>query len=199
MDLARSVKNKEELIRDFRTEAIVEAARRVIARRGLAEASVERIAEEAGIAKGTLYLYFKSKDSLLRSACEHATDDLVRDTRAAISRVRGAPEQLREVVRVGMAHGEQHRAILQVLADAPGLAGWMLPAFRPYLRLIASVIERGVRSGELRRVDGRWLARALVEMMRVAVEDPPRGSRRGTRAELIVDVLVHGIGTGEHR
>lgn len=199
MDIARSIKSKEELIRDFRTEEILDAARRVIARGGLADASVEQIAQEAGVAKGTLYLYFKSKDSLLESACQQVLDDLVRETRGAVSRARGARDKLREVLHIGLLHADQHRAFLLALATEPESGVPLRQLFEPYLRLITSVIDRGVRTGELRRSDSRFVARALLEMMRGALIDPPRASDAGAQADLIVDVLMHGIATGESR
>ncbi len=50
---------KEALVEQYRRDTIECAAQRVIARRGLAGASMAAIAEEAGVAKGTLYLYFE--------------------------------------------------------------------------------------------------------------------------------------------
>ena len=88
MDLSRSARSKEELLKVFRTEEILQAARRVISRDGLADASVERIAAEAGVAKGTLYLYFDSKETLLARACEPVVAELLRRTRRAIQRTR---------------------------------------------------------------------------------------------------------------
>jgi len=55
---------KKELVQRFRTEGILDAARRVIARRGLDKTTMEQVAEEAGISKATIYLYFKNKEAL---------------------------------------------------------------------------------------------------------------------------------------
>ncbi|MFN2240363.1 MAG: TetR/AcrR family transcriptional regulator, partial [Thermoanaerobaculia bacterium] len=49
---------KEKIVEEFRSESIQDAAIRVIARKGIAGASMNEIAEEAGISKGTIYLYF---------------------------------------------------------------------------------------------------------------------------------------------
>ena len=51
-----AAKTKDEVVKDFRTGEIVRAARRVIGELGFDEASMERIAHEAGVAKGTIYL-----------------------------------------------------------------------------------------------------------------------------------------------
>ena len=62
--------NKEELVRDFRVREILEAARRVVARNGFQGVTIDRVAEEAKIAKGTVYLYFHTKEELLKAAVE---------------------------------------------------------------------------------------------------------------------------------
>ncbi|MGZ6971061.1 MAG: helix-turn-helix domain-containing protein, partial [Thermoanaerobaculia bacterium] len=53
---------KKQVVEEFRCRAICEAAMRVVGRKGLAGATVEDIAREAGVAKGTVYLYFRSRD-----------------------------------------------------------------------------------------------------------------------------------------
>ncbi len=49
-------KSKEEVVQEFRVQSLQEAAMRVIARKGMAAATMAEIAKEAGVAKGTIYL-----------------------------------------------------------------------------------------------------------------------------------------------
>ena len=72
MPLERRAVTKEEVVKDFRTGEIANAARRVIGELGYPEASMERIAQEAGVSKGTLYLYYRNKRALLLTAIEHS-------------------------------------------------------------------------------------------------------------------------------
>ena len=206
MELTRSARTKEQVVKGFRTEEILEAARRVIASDGLADASMERIASEAGISKGTIYLYFDSKETLLGRAAEQVVADLLRRTRGAVQRTRGVRRKLEQAVRVGLDHSAEHRAFLQALQIDGALrerstaetAGDKLHA---YLRLISGLIDRGVRSGAFRAIDSRWTARCLLEMMRTArLEDQSDGAPdRESTADEIVALLLHGIGTGERR
>lgn len=62
--MAREAVDKKWLVHKFRTEGILDAAGRVIARRGLDRTTMEQVAEEAGISKATIYLYFKNKEAL---------------------------------------------------------------------------------------------------------------------------------------
>ncbi|MGH7864881.1 MAG: helix-turn-helix domain-containing protein, partial [Candidatus Binataceae bacterium] len=59
--------SREELIKEYRVAEILDATRRVIGRYGFQGATIDRVAEEAKVAKGTIYLYFETKDSLLHA------------------------------------------------------------------------------------------------------------------------------------
>ena len=57
-------KTKQDVVSEFRSAEIVGVARKVFARKGFHDATVDEIAETAGLAKGTVYVYFRSKRSL---------------------------------------------------------------------------------------------------------------------------------------
>src|SRR5260370_27988164 len=59
---------KEDLIKEFREREILDAARKIIARFGIQGTTIDRVAEMANVAKGTIYLYFPSKDALVHAA-----------------------------------------------------------------------------------------------------------------------------------
>src|ERR1044071_8402367 len=85
---------------------ILASAERVFAKRGFFAARVSEIAKEAGVADGTIYLYFKSKDDLLISLFESRMKQVNLQLRAAIAD-RAPAEQLRAFIR----------AYLQLVAD----------------------------------------------------------------------------------
>src|SRR5512135_1785894 len=92
-------------------ERILSAAERIFARHGFFAAKVSDVAKEAGVADGTIYLYFKSKDDLLISLFERRMEQLNRTLRIAIA---GKPprDQLRAFIRT----------YLQLVADEPAAA-----------------------------------------------------------------------------
>src|ERR671921_1133786 len=65
-------KTKEEVVQEYRIASIQDATMRVIARKGMAAATMQEIAEEAGVAKGTIYLYFRDRDELVETTFENA-------------------------------------------------------------------------------------------------------------------------------
>jgi TetR/AcrR family fatty acid metabolism transcriptional regulator len=207
MRASRSHRTKQEVIKDFRTAEILEAARRVIGEVGFADASMERIAVEAGVAKGTLYLYFKSKESLLARALEDGHAEMLARSRAAAQRVRGYREKLREVVREVVGYSAEHQAFYQALLDRPELslergsiaAQTLERNFEEYTRFVAGMLSRGTRSGEFRPVDPRRAAQFLFEIVRSLLRErfrertPPDVD---ADVENIVDFYLHGVGAG---
>src|SRR5438045_2956591 len=92
-------------------ERILAAAERVFARHGFFAAKVTDVAKDAGVADGTIYLYFKNKDDLLISLFEHRMTQVNATLRAAIA---DAPplDQLRAFIRT----------YLRLVADEPAAA-----------------------------------------------------------------------------
>jgi AcrR family transcriptional regulator len=89
-----SAKTREQVLRDFRTDQILEAARRVIGEVGFAEASIDRIAEAAGVARSTLYVYFDGKEDLLNQCIAQLRLGLGERVRRAVEEAHGTEERL---------------------------------------------------------------------------------------------------------
>jgi AcrR family transcriptional regulator len=207
MQTSRPSRTKEEVVKDFRTAEILDAARRVIGELGFADASMERIALEAGVAKGTLYRYFEGKESLFAHALEHAHRDMITRSRAATQRVRAYRDKLREAVRAVLEYSAEHQAFYQALLERPDLsidresvvARTLTKNFEEYIRFVSGLLTRGARSGEFRPVDPRRGAQFLVEIIRsllrerLADRKPPDVE---SDVETIIDFYLHGVGAG---
>ena len=90
----RPPRTREQVLRDFRTDQILEAARRVIGEDGFAEASIDRIAEAAGVARSTLYVYFDGKEDLLNQCIAQLRHGLGERVRQAVEAAAGTEERL---------------------------------------------------------------------------------------------------------
>src|SRR6266581_2757609 len=97
------VKSKEEVVQEFRVRSIQEAAMRVIARKGMSAATMAEIAKEAGIAKGTIYLYFRDRDELVERTFETAIGQLHERIDAALALDLPIAGKLREIFRAQLA------------------------------------------------------------------------------------------------
>ena len=87
-------------LRVDKRDAILRAATEVFAARGFFNAQVADVARAAGIAAGTVYLYFKSKDDLLVSIFEQTVRDAIDQGRATVAPLKDPVEQLRAIARV---------------------------------------------------------------------------------------------------
>jgi TetR/AcrR family fatty acid metabolism transcriptional regulator len=205
MTAPRNTRTKEEVIKDFRTEEIVRAARRVIAEAGFDVASMERIAHEAGISKGTIYLYFRNKEELLAHVADHGFRELMERAKLATARERGTEAKLAGLLRAALEHTSENREIFRVLQERTqyGLerespvAAKLETNREELLGFVTAIVERGGKSGELRAVDSRRAARFLIESLRGAIIDRMQSLEHGdveSDAAGIVDFFLHGVG-----
>ena len=108
MDL--SIKfTKKELVTAFRTKEILAAAQRVMEFRGVEAATMDEIAAAAGVAKGTLYLYFQGREDLVQAIMSQVCEALLREL-AAIVESSGSPsDKLGAIIALLFKHLERER------------------------------------------------------------------------------------------
>ena len=142
--------------RSDKRERILGAAERVFARRGFFAARVSEIAKDAGVADGTIYLYFKSKDDLLISLFEHRmkqVNEVLRATIAGVSPERPL-EQLRAFIKayLRLVHDEPAAAevlTIELRQSSKFMKEYENPQFADFLRMLGGLITAGQERGEL--------------------------------------------------
>jgi TetR/AcrR family transcriptional regulator, fatty acid metabolism regulator protein len=155
------------LTRGDKRERILDAAVRVFARQGFHATRVSDVASAAGVADGTIYLYFKSKDALLVSLFESRVERLLAFLQTELPRMITASEKLERIVQVqlGLLEGERDLAevITVILRQSTKLMKqYAAPKFNAYLEAIAGVVAEGQAAGEIRNdVSPHLAARAI--------------------------------------
>ena len=160
--------------RDVSTERrtqILEAALRVFARKGFAGARTDDIAQEAGVSKGLLYWYFKSKDAIIRALLGVFFEpDLKALEHLVAQQERPAGERLLEVARQALDSLPAIESVLPVAYEFYALAAHPGPVrralqehYRRYQALLAELIAQGAARGEWQVEDPQetalaWLA-----------------------------------------
>ena len=192
--------SKEKLVEDFRVRTIQEAALRVIGSKGLADATIQEIANEAGVAKGTIYLYFESKEDLVRRTAELALAELRTRLEATVDVPRPLPEQIRSLVRAKIEFFDAHREFFRIyLAASKGDMDRdrrQTPEYQRNLQRWAAVLTEAMDRGEIRRMDPLRLTAFMAEgvnaivLRRLTEEDPPGAE---SDVEWIASVLMHGV------
>ena len=148
-------------------ERILEAAIKVFAAEGFYNAKVSQIAHEAGVADGTIYLYFKSKDDLLINLFEDRMERVNANLREAIDTESTAVARLKRIVKLHLELVEQNRDMAEVISvelrqSSKFIREYSNPKFAEFLRTIAGAVVEGQRTGELRTgIDPYVFARAL--------------------------------------
>lgn len=150
---------------------ILESAERVFASKGFFGSKVADIAAEAGVADGTIYLYFRSKDDLLISVFEEQMAKVNEALQTAIRGVKDAAEKLRRLIRTWVGLVEAHPRATEVITlelrqSAKFMKEYSNPRFADFLKIIAQVIDEGQKAGLLRAdVPAPVAARALFGLM----------------------------------
>ena len=104
---------KEAVLERFRVESITEGALRAIARKG-ASATMQDIADESGISKGTLYLYFKDRDELLHHVSERGLAQLLAKADDVFSQGLSFEQTVRELVLSMLRFFDEHRDLYRL-------------------------------------------------------------------------------------
>jgi TetR/AcrR family fatty acid metabolism transcriptional regulator len=134
-------------------QALLDAGAQEFAERGYHQTPIDSVAEKAGVAKGTIYNYFSSKEELLRAliqhACELATD-------AAIATPDSAPTEtrLRAFVEGNLQWARRHTPLAllfsrQLLAGDARIKALIAEAAAPCVQKVADILQAGVERGEL--------------------------------------------------
>ncbi|MDT7688917.1 MAG: TetR/AcrR family transcriptional regulator, fatty acid metabolism regulator protein [Acidobacteriota bacterium] len=137
-------------------EAIMRAATKVFARSGYFNSKVADVAREAGVADGTVYLYFKSKEEILRSIFERNTSEAVRAGREELAKIEDPREKLRRIARHHLERlGADRDLAIVFQVELRGTTKFMeefsAAGLAEYLGLIREVFEEGQAAGVFRR------------------------------------------------
>jgi AcrR family transcriptional regulator len=115
MDLTPKT-TKKEIVTAFRTREILAAARQLLDQHGLEAMTMEEIAAAAGVAKGTLYLYFQSKDDLIQALLTMVGENILKDLETALQAPGAPPEKLNRIVTVLLEYLNRERVLFPIYA-----------------------------------------------------------------------------------
>jgi TetR/AcrR family fatty acid metabolism transcriptional regulator len=153
--------------RRARRQAILQAAIEVFAQQGFAAARTRDIAAHAGIAEGTIYLYFESKDELLLTAFRETVDDFSRSVRALLDDPRAFRERLMDFIRSQFVRIEEEPSLATVLLfesrqSTKFYEGSVREVLRGYAHAVEDLLRSGMDRGELRAELDVPLARRML-------------------------------------
>ena len=199
-------RSKEEVVQEFRVQSIRDAAMRVIARKGMAAATMQEIADEAGVAKGTIYLYFRDREDVVEKAFENAMGDLHKRVDEALEAPGTFEQKLRAVLSAQISFFQTNREFFRLYISLRYPEGnaqqqrrqkrHCQPQYKSRVERIAVMLQEAMDRGEIRRTDPMRLALFIIEgssaviIERVLDEAPPPEE---DDIELIAGTILGGI------
>ena len=201
MRSARSLNSVRPVTGDKR-EAILRAAIRVFAHNGYFNSKVADIASEAGVADGTVYLYFKSKEEILHSIFDRSVEAALADGRNQLKEITDPREKLRRIALLHLEWLGADRDLAVVFqVELRGSTKFMeefsAAGFAEYLGLIRATIEEGQRTGVFRselnpNVGAKIFYGALDEMATNWILSKRR-YKLAPMADQVLDIFLNGV------
>lgn len=192
-------------VSDERRHQIMDAAFAVFSRLGFERASMDDIAKEAGVSKGALYLYYKSKDAIIAKLLQIFFDQAVKQVRALAAGEGSAATQLMNMTRQLTREMDRMVAVQPITLQFYAIAArhaevrrHLSAYFAVYCTIIEEVIRRGVTQGEFRGdADPSTAAitfSALFEGLALLWLVNPQGADWHAQMESSTRLLLQGLG-----
>ena len=185
-----------------KSQQIIDAAVRVFARAGYYNSRVSDIAREAGIASGTIYLYFKTKDEILVTLFRDKMAAWVESVRKEIAAEPDPVAQIRRLIALHFSVLESNPDLAEVVQvelrqGHKFFRGASAHEVSAYFALIGGVLEAGMVSGQIRRDVPVKLATKMLfgAMDQVATSWVlgKRGYRLSDAAEAVATIFLRGV------
>ena len=201
MRSARTINSVKPVVSDKRS-AILRAAIRVFAGNGYFNSKVADIAREAGVADGTVYLYFKSKEEILHSIFDRNMEEAIADGRRRLKEISDARERLRRIAHMHLDRlGEDRDLAVVFQVELRGSTKFMqefsAAGFAEYLGLIRSTFEEGQRAGVFRKeLNAKVVAKILFGALDEMATNWILSKRRyklAPMADQVLDIFLNGV------
>jgi len=156
--------------KEARPQELLDAALQLFVERGFAAARMEEVAALAGVSKGTLYLYYPSKEELLKAVIRHRLSNEIEAGALEVAQHTGTHAEL---LRDLLAHwwlrvldsptSGVFKLIITEVRSFPDIAGYYFrEVVEPGSELIGGVLQRGIAAGEFRPVNVESTVHSLV-------------------------------------
>lgn len=183
-------------------DALFEATIAVLGTHGMDGLTMDRVAAEAGIAKGSLYRYFRSKRDLLEFVYTKLIDPVFQDLEEIATKKQPAMKKLAEQLRTLLEHVSQHAQVHKLLFEDEAVHVLLQSSERRTMetacRWLAEVFDQGITEGVFRPGDPLMLATMYLGLCKSVLETQPQLEERSERENLhrlILDTFLNGVAT----
>ncbi len=155
---------------DQKNRQIINVAIEKFSAKGFTQTTMQEIAREAGVGKGTIYRFFRSKEDLVYGLIESAITEITDRIRSEVGKLADPVDKLRAVIRVELEYYAENRDLSKFLArEVWGYQNKFADHIR-HIRatqgqILEEIIEEGMASGQLERVEPETAAAGLEGMV----------------------------------
>lgn len=182
-------------------ESILLAAIRVFAQNGFFNSKVADVAKDAGVADGTVYLYFKNKEDLLTSIFNYTIDEAIETARKELAETTNPEQQIRKLAHLHlklMGRDENLAKVFQVeLRQLKFMEQFSTTKLSVYFELIRTAIAEGQNSGSFNsRINPQIAAKVLYGALDEMVTNWILTNKEYTLSEMadpVVDIFLNGV------
>jgi len=200
----RVLDQPEDKSRNGKSEAILRAAAKVFAQSGYFNAKVSDVARTAGVADGTVYLYFKNKDDLLTSIFGWAMGEFLNRARNDLAELNDPREKLGKFANLHFSLLEQEPDIaivfqIELRHSTKFMEQFSTTYLAEYLQILREIIEEGQKSDLFRKgMNSKLMAKLLFGMLdEMATNWVLSHSSQSltVMAEPVLDIFFNGVST----
>lgn len=183
---------------------ILDAAIKVFAEQGFHQSTISQIAREAGVADGTIYLYFKNKDDILVQFFNYKTKQVFSGFRDEMEKGSSIEDKLRNLIRrhLEVFQKDKYMALVyqaETRRNSPVVASQIREMAKLYLDIVAEIVEQGQMEGTIRKdlylgLVKRFILGAVEEVIHTWLRSGGKYDLV-SMADPLVDLFLRGIGT----
>jgi len=186
---------------------ILQAATKIFGEKGFKATKISQIAREAGVADGTIYLYFKNKEDLLTAAFEFNMDQFIPQVKNTLKNLNHPLEQIRTFIEMHLQYIEEHQELARVfqveLHQNEKLSQERNnPKFHEYLELLNQTIQSAqdqawIRSDIKPDIIKRILFGSLSEMALYRTISPETSPSLSECSQHVYQIIIEGLKNSE--
>jgi AcrR family transcriptional regulator len=187
-------------LKEARPQQLLDAALMLFVEKGFSATRAEEVAQRAGVSKGTLYLYYPSKEELLKAVIrEHLSSRIAAGVAAAEQHQGPMADLLREVFSrwwlevLDSPTSGVFKLIITEVRNFPDIADFYVKeVIAPGKELIAGIVQRGIRSGEFSDLDVPCVVHSLaLPMVMLCLHKHSVGACAGHNEDIDAHAFVH--------
>jgi len=199
--MADKKSERKKILDAITRQDILDTTVKIITRHGLNGLTMDKIATEARVAKGTLYIHFQNKHEVVEAAIESSIAPLIEKLQDMLDGDYAPGEKLRHFTLYNLQFFDSNKELYRVLLYDDELSSEDTKRYRSdyywtVVRRVALVVDDGMKQGVFTPADPMKVAIMFVEANRaITVQRFSRHDSRdiGKDADLIADVFMHGI------